>query len=104
MLLLLVAGCGATIRASHSQEAEAKRLAPAHHPSLVLVTIDGVRAGDVFDHPEALPALHALMARGVGMDLVASGPRFVSLPGYREILTGDRKSTRLNSSHAQLRA
>jgi hypothetical protein len=69
-------------------------------PHIVLVTIDGVRAEDIFapDARTRLPNLYALIDRGVALGsatspLRASGPRFVSLPGYREILTG-RRGTR----------
>jgi hypothetical protein len=80
---------------------------------VVLVTIDGVRANEVFDgvdpalasrfglSPEEIlsarkltPHLHRLMSAGValgggpGAPIEASGPNWVSLPGYREILTG----------------
>jgi hypothetical protein len=60
----------------------------------VLFTIDGARAIVVFDRAR-MPSLHRLIDRGVALGaaeapMVASGPRFVSLPGYREILTGRR--------------
>lgn len=60
----------------------------------MLVTVDGAIAADVFD-ARTMPALAALAARGLALGgphapMVASGPRFVSLPGYREILTGRR--------------
>src|SRR5262249_26317654 len=63
-------------------------------PAIVLVTIDGARAADVFD-ATTMPALARLVDEGVALGgaeapMVASGPRFVSLPGYREILTGRR--------------
>jgi hypothetical protein len=52
---------------------------------LAIVTLDGVRAEDIYE----LPHLSALAARGVALEgLRASGPRFVSLPGYREIFSG----------------
>jgi hypothetical protein len=65
----------------------------ASGPNVVLVTLDGVRWQDVLDGAEPLPGLRRLMARGVvlgGDDapMVASGPEFVSLPGYEEIFTG----------------
>jgi uncharacterized protein (DUF1501 family) len=77
---------------------------------VLLLTIDGVRARDVFEVAERerlpaqrealdalsrLPNLTALAARGVavgagreGAPMRASGPNFVSLPGYTELLTG----------------
>ncbi len=80
--------------------------------TIVLVAIDGVRWQDVFDGVEGsraeaqgfraeevlsadelLPNLHALAAQGValgadGTGIAASGPNFVSLPGYLEMLSG----------------
>lgn len=72
---------------------------------LVLVTIDGVRWEDVFvtgrrdarrDIAESMPSLRRLVReRGLALggpgcnhDLRASGPNFVSLPGYLEMFTG----------------
>jgi hypothetical protein len=99
---------------------EATPLAPPLSPSeptpdsdaaVVLVVLDGVRWQDVFvggdpsllghaaPSAEALmPNLHALVADrgaalgapGHGPAMRASGPHFVSLPGYTEILTGRR--------------
>lgn len=79
----------------------------------MLVALDGVRwqeifhgadpglsaargkGGDLVTAEELTPNLHALMRRGVALgDLdasspfLASGPNFVSLPGYTEMLTG----------------
>lgn len=85
---------------------------------IVVVTLDGVRWQDVFDGvdralaeragmppdaivsaPELLPNLHWLIAtRGAAVgapgagSLAASGPNFVSLPGYLELFTGDPAS------------
>lgn len=83
--------------------------------SVVLVAIDGVRWQDVFlgvdsdladryhlaknervDAAHLVPNLYRLMtsegaaigAPGVGPALEASGPNFISLPGYMEMLTG----------------
>ena len=85
--------------------------------TLVIVTLDGVRWHEVFDGvdpalardrglpPEAvvgaaelMPNLHgiidthgvALGAPGHGATISASGPNFVSLPGYAELLSGRR--------------
>jgi hypothetical protein len=81
-------------------------------PRLLLVTLDGARAREVFegvdpqlaaarglradelhDARALMPNLHRLIDRGVALGgpeapMFASGPRYVSLPGYREILTG----------------
>jgi hypothetical protein len=77
--------------------------------TVVLVAVDGVRWQEVFEGTdpkllgpgkprtagELVPNLHALARRGVaigapghGAPFVASGPNFVSLPGYTELLTG----------------
>ena len=88
--------------------------------TIVVVTLDGVRwhevfegvdarlaashglsAGEVVSAPELMPNLHrivathgaALGAPGHGGTISASGPNFVSLPGYAELLTG-RRTTR----------
>lgn len=70
--------------------------APAQSPDpVIVVTIDGARWQDVIDGDQLMPTLHALARdRGafVGADaraaMRASGPNFVSLPGYTEIFTG----------------
>lgn len=70
--------------------------APSQPPDpVILVTIDGARWQDVFDGAELMPALHGLAREQgafVGADaraaIRASGPNYVSLPGYTEILTG----------------
>jgi hypothetical protein len=88
---------------------------PAEEGAVVLVVIDGARWQDVFvggdpqlsaearipvSSAEALmPHLHALVAErgsalgapGHGPAIAASGPNFVSLPGYTEIFTGRRR-------------
>lgn len=75
--------------------------------SVVLIALDGVRPVDVFrgaeeargvpaeSAAELMPNLHAMMSRGLvlgGPDgtrpMSASGPNFISLPGYTEMLTG----------------
>lgn len=63
--------------------------------SVVLIAIDGVRPQDVFGGHDATPHLLALSRAGValgapghGEAFLASGPNFVSLPGYTELLTG----------------
>lgn len=75
--------------------------APAQSPDpVVVVTIDGARWQDVIDDRDLMPTLHALARdRGafVGADartaMRASGPNFVSLPGYTEIFTGRPAAT-----------
>jgi len=91
---LVAVGCGAT--ASDARLCAPRPAPPASRraPAIVLVTIDGARAADVFD-ASLMPTLARLADAGValggaGAPMVASGPRFVSLPGYREILTGRR--------------
>jgi hypothetical protein len=90
--------------------------------NVVVVTLDGVRWQEIFGGvdpvlarrhgladcswlgPEQLmPNLHALVARGVavgapghGQPIAASGPRFVSLPGYLELFAGRPSSCRDN--------
>ena len=79
---------------------------PESSPSrVVLVTIDGVRWQDVFagatderalDSEPMMPSLHRLVGErgaalggpGCAHDVRASGPSFVSLPGYLEMFTG----------------
>ena len=66
-------------------------------PAVVLVVLDGVRWQDAFV-PENAPVLHRMLGeRGAaigapvhGPVMSASGPAFVSLPGYSEIFTGRR--------------
>jgi hypothetical protein len=83
--------------------------------TIVLVALDGVRWQDVFhgvEHGRAqragmhesellsaealMPNLHALAADGTALSggnapgIVASGPNFVSVPGYMELFTGRR--------------
>ncbi len=93
---------------------------PAKTSSIVLVVLDGVRWQEVFDgvdptlaraeslRPEEvvdarhlMPTLHdvllahgaAVGAPGYGPEMRATGPNYVSLPGYNEILSG-RAATR----------
>lgn len=88
--------------------------------TIVVVTLDGVRWREVFEGVDPalaashgldpkevvnakalMPNLHAIVAThgaalgapGYGATISASGPNFVSLPGYAELLTG-RRSTR----------
>jgi hypothetical protein len=64
-------------------------------PQVIVVAIDGVRPREVFEGIDLMPNLHRLAkTRGVLLggpgqgSIRATGPNFVSLPGYREILTG----------------
>jgi hypothetical protein len=80
-------------------------------PAVVLVVLDGVRWQEVFvgSDPQLsgapavpaealMPRMHALVAErgaaigapGRGAAMSASGPNFVSMPGYTEIFTGRR--------------
>ena len=66
--------------------------------AVVVVVLDGARWQDVLagaDPPGVMPNLHTMIARGVligarqgGETIFASGPDFISLPGYTEIFTG----------------
>jgi len=88
---------------------EKAQRAPAH---VVLVTLDGVRWQDVArsldsrDGAPSFPCLHQQVAKwgtavGLGKSqcgtVTATGPAFVSLPGYREILSGHPSSCGSNS-------
>lgn len=91
--------------------------APPKHTQVVVVALDGVRFREIFEGVDAelarkqnlpaeqiksaaelMPHLHELMttsgaavgAPGHGASISASGPDFVSLPGYSEIFTGRR--------------
>ncbi|HSC86671.1 MAG TPA: alkaline phosphatase family protein [Polyangiaceae bacterium] len=92
--------------------AEARASAPPSHPLIVLVAIDGVRHQDVFEgtNPrwlggatalgaaELVPELTRLAARGTVLGAPGtrgfyhSGPNYVSLPGYMEMLSGSRST------------
>jgi hypothetical protein len=96
--------------------------APEASPPLaiVLVTLDGVRWHEIFEGvdpvlakergipegavvsaAELMPNLHAIIAThgaalgapGHGAEISASGPNFVSLPGYAELLSGRRSTS-----------
>ncbi len=79
--------------------------------AVVLVVLDGVRWQDAFVQ-ENLPHLHSLIAArgaalgapGKGPPIEASGPAFVSLPGYSEIFTGRRAHGCLDNDCAPARA
>lgn len=88
--------------------------------AIVLVTLDGVRWREIFEGvdpvlakergvpddavvsaAELMPNLHAIIAThgaalgapGHGAEISASGPNFVSLPGYAELLSGRRSTS-----------
>jgi hypothetical protein len=96
VVALALAGCGPDAVAA-PPPVERTRPAGWHVDRVVLVTIDGVRWQDMATAlegrgPVELPALRRLAARGVALvgDVETSAPFPVSLPGYREILTGRR--------------
>jgi hypothetical protein len=92
--------------------------APDATEAVILVTIDGARWQEIYGGVDArlakragmadgeivpadrlLPNLYSLIARGVaigapghGAAISASGPVFISLPGYMELLSGGTKS------------
>ncbi len=106
------------------------RPAPAQEAppiAIVIVTLDGVRWHEVFEGvdpalakerglpdsavvgaAELMPNLHAIIdthgaalgAPGHGAAISASGPNFVSLPGYAELLSG-RRSTDCRDNQCQ---
>jgi hypothetical protein len=113
LALLVLASCGADVRwpgetcRLPSLPLVSPRPSARRTRNVVLVTVDGTRWQEIFggaDRARApslacagaaslLPNLHALAAAGVavgdaGAPVVSSGPNFVSLPGYREIVTG----------------
>ncbi len=92
------AGPAATTRAGFRPTVRLAVATPAPEPraaSVVVVTLDGTRWQDVFAAEDTMPTLHrwmttdgvALGAPGHGQ-VRASGPNYVSLPGYTEIFTG----------------
>ncbi len=119
--LAAVGGCRAAAAAEQadSRVRPAAAGASCEGGSVVLLTLDGVRWQEVFDGVDArvadthglrpaervsarelMPNLHRLIAHdgtalGAGPDATAmraSGPNFVSLPGYIELLTGRASS------------
>jgi hypothetical protein len=94
-------GPGASVTTRSVQAAPASGRAPVarHVDTVVVIAIDGVRWQEVFedgDRKPSTPELRdiatrsgaALGAPGHGATISASGPEFVSLPGYLELLTG----------------
>jgi Metalloenzyme superfamily len=107
IICLLLLGCRPSTSGEPSGASRAARHQPGSGPlRVVLVTIDGVRWQEIAtgvdphlgaslaprDGRALLPTLYGLMDRGVGIveDMRTSAPFPVSLPGYREILTGRR--------------
>ncbi len=99
---LLLAACAAAPRAQDTAP-----LSPpleildrrAERPQVVIVVLDGVRHQEIFDDNlagEITPNLRRLASTrgalvggpGESDAMWATGPNFVSLPGYREIMTG----------------
>jgi hypothetical protein len=91
------------------------RLTADNRGTVVIVALDGVRAQDVFQGVDAklaqalrvppsevvpadelMPSLHHILATrgsaigvpGYGQEMLVSGPNYVSLPGYLEMLSG----------------
>jgi hypothetical protein len=118
--VLGLASCFVTPSSRTSEDmvvsAERTQKAP-QHPVVVVIVVDGARWQDVFDgvdpklarekrlRPDEIVGADQLMpelyrittTRGAaigapahGEAIFASGPNYVSLPGYREILTGQR--------------
>ena len=106
--------------AGNGESARAARREPDPAVAVVIVTLDGVRWHEVFEGvdpalarahgmsesdvvsaAQLMPNLHAIIdshgvavgAPGYGAAISASGPNFVSLPGYAEILSGRRRTT-----------
>src|SRR5678815_4769572 len=96
LLAILVGACGAgghEVCRLPSPPLVAPRAPAARTRNLILVTIDGVRWQDLFGGaPCHTPNLRALGEAGVALGehaapVMSSGPRFVSLPGYRETVS-----------------
>lgn len=113
----LVSGPALTPEATAAPRIAAERT--RGQPIVVLLALDGVRWQEVFGGvdralarrfrlmpsevvgaTELMPSTHALLQRSgaaigapeVGEEMVASGPNFVSLPGYLELFRGRRDS------------
>ena len=111
-------------RAGKSSGFALKARAAAPPVAIVIVTLDGVRWHEVFEGVDAalakehglpesdvvsaaelMPSLHdiiathgvALGAPGHGAPISASGPNFLSLPGYAELLSGRRSTACLDN-------
>jgi len=116
IVLAFIAGC-ATAR--FDERPLTPKVSLEHHQTrnVIVVTVDGVRWQEVFGGVdpdrarkagfraweitgarELLPNLHRYFVDdgvviGAHGEMVASGPNYVSLPGYREIFTGHPSST-----------
>jgi len=93
-LFLLASSCAAA-KPPSEPIVEQRHAGQGVRSRAVILTMDGVRWQDVFESRERLPNLHRLAStRGVLLgapgrgSIAASGPEYVSLPGYTEILTG----------------
>lgn len=98
VLVVSTGSCSPAVR--QAPEVEPAVAAPAsvsarRDAPIVLVTIDGARWQDVLGSPDLMPTLHelgcehgAFVGRDARAAIRATGPNFVSLPGYTEILTG----------------
>lgn len=100
---------------------------PSRHPVVVVLALDGVRWQEVFDGvdptlarqkglaphevlraEQLMPNLHEIVwtrgaatgAPGHGEGIYASGPNYVSLPGYAEMLSGKRTACTTNECDA----
>jgi hypothetical protein len=113
-----------SVPAACAGERHAGEREPGPHPTrnLVLVAIDGTRWQEIFrgvdpelarparvpllSAAELLPHIHrrlieggiAVGAPGIGAPMSASGPEYVSLPGYQELL-GGRPASACTSNH-----
>ena len=81
--------------ASHEANDPVNLMGASRVDSVIIVALDGTRWQDVFGDEALMPTLHRWMTTdGVGFgapghgEVWASGPNYVSLPGYTEILTG----------------
>lgn len=126
---LAVGGCAPAERTSRLEVAPLTQSVERDH-AVVLVVMDGVRWQDIFlgvdpvladrygvpveerlEAERLTPNLHRLMtedgasigAPGVGQEMRASGPNFVSLPGYMEMLTGRTDFGCTNNDCGQVR-
>jgi len=104
---LWIASCGT----QHAERSVVGFAAPAPRPlpkrppkasSIVLVTLDGARWQDVFD-ASVMPNLHRFTtADGVAIgapdhgEIWSTGPAYISMPGYTEILTGRTSACQTN--------
>jgi hypothetical protein len=104
VIALFLAGCGAAADAPRANLCRAPQMAAPLTPRarVVVVTIDGVRWQDVLGEGARarLPNLYALADRGLMLGdqrpFSASGPNYVSLPGYRELMAGRQTECRDN--------